>query len=189
MRFLIRSGTVVSVVLALVLSTAGPSSATSGWKWANSTDYGAQGINIYGNGLQITDLVARYITPNADYLNNRDWRFVIDRYGCDPRGKSTSECPRNARWFSGTRHGNPPKGGTTCTTLNIGSALSIQNCQDYGMGVIYASSGGFSGYTVPRTSSAGTWFCTEIQLKTNSSVWQNNKPDGVGLRACAEILA
>lgn len=179
----------MSVVLSLLLSTALPSSATSGWKWANSTDYGSQGINIYGSGLQITDLVGRFVTPNGDYLRDRDWRFVIDRYGCDPRGKSTSACPATDRWFSGTRHGNPPKGGTLCTTLNIGTVASIQDCQDYGMGVAYASDDAFSGFGVPRTSADGIWFCTEIQRKTNAGAWQNNKPDGYGLRACAEIKA
>lgn len=196
-RLFLRSAVAACAALTTVfgVGSATPSLASSGWKWTSNGDYGYQAEELLGNGTTLDTINMRFIPPNRDYFTNTAWRFHITTYSCDPRGKdrTAAGCKQNSLTFNGPlRTGNPPKGGSTCTTLGI-DGTGVEYCEDFGLAWGSTNSKTFSNWTAGKSYPSGTWFCTEIQTnskKNGSGTWSNNGTSNnkeKGLRACAEV--
>lgn len=115
-RRIVTTALVAITSLLPVLGIQSPSQADSGMKWAQSTLYGYQSEDLVGpaGSTKISDIITYFIPPTNDFFSGESWRFHITRYlGCDPRGKTKSECPATGigPWNSNVRTGNPPVQG------------------------------------------------------------------------------
>jgi hypothetical protein len=186
------------IVGALLLTPAfaavapGAALATSGVQCANNGTYGSQCIDVHGSGLQVTDVQSWFTPPNGNYLTNRRWNFELTTYACSPYGRPKSQCPPSHTFYSNTRTGQPPKNGSTCTSLSAGfgggSSVGYQQCVDYGVAYADADFGDWpSFYAMPHTFGSTTYICTEIAV-WNGSRWVDNGAAGsTGVRACATV--
>jgi hypothetical protein len=189
-----RSRILGTLVLTPALAVAAPTAAlaTSGLKCTQNSSYGSQCENVHGTGLQVTDVQSYFVPPNSNYLTNRTWNFELTTYACDPRGLTKSQCPPSHTFYSKNRSGQPPKNGSTCTSLEatFGGAGSVgyQQCTDYGVAYADADFGDWpTFYSMPHTFGSNTWLCTEIAV-WNGSRWVDNGAAGsAGVRACADV--
>jgi hypothetical protein len=176
-------------VAALAGVNAGAAMATSGVQCAQSSTYGSQCIDVYGSGLQVTDIQTWFTTPNTDFLSGKKWRIDLERYNCSPIGKPKSQCPVAATWLGNTRSGNPPVGGSTCITLG-GDPIAVQQCENYGLAYADAKNGYWASfYSLPHTFGSNLWLCTELSIYNSSTgKWVFNAAGLTnGLRGCASV--
>ena len=167
--------------------------ATSGVHCATNSTYGSSCIDVHGSGLQVTDVQSWFVPPNADYLSGRTWNQELTTYSCSPYGRTKSQCPPNhSAWYSKNRSGNPPKNGTTCSTLTAGlgggSSFGYSDCVDYGVGYADADFGDWTTfYGMPHTFGSTTYVCSELAV-WNGSRWVDNGAAGsTGIRACVTV--
>lgn len=185
---------VAPIFVGAMLAVAVPGSpayATSGIQCHASSDYGTTCINVIGSKLSVGDVFGYYTTPTNNFLSNHYWRFELTKYACSPYGNTKSQCPPNAHYYSGARHGQPPVGGTICQSISAGNgavSYTYQQCSDYGEAEVVASHGDISGFSVPKTfSTSPTYLCMEIQVQVNGVYKDNGTAGSAGQRGCATV--
>jgi hypothetical protein len=183
-RRLIRT-LVLSLTVALIPASA--ALASSGLKCANSNQYGSSCIDITGKGLKLQDIQGYFTPPNNDYLSHRSWAIELTSYGCDPRGKTKSQCAPRARWFTRLRHGNPPQQGSNCAVLEP-NGVGFQQCVNYGEAYADAAFRDWrTFYKLPHRFTYDHWFCTEEAVRVHRRWHSNGAPGTPGVRGCAEV--
>jgi len=167
---LILAVAIVGVVsLTVVMVAVAPASPQP---CARSSVYGTQCEMLFGRGLTVTDVNARFTTL-PDFFNQLVWTFETTTYRCDPRRRSKSGCPPEQRTYGTLHRGNAR--GTADTACSDAAARVGDNCS------------GSLRFAVPRTFSGARWLCVEIAVRVNGKWVDNAAGLPHGLRACKQV--
>ena len=167
-----------TICIISVIGPAAPAWATSGQACASSKNSGKMCNKILGHGLTVTDVVALFTLPRADYLTRTTWDFELTTYLCDPRGKTKQQCAPDATHRGPSRSGNPPESSCPaavkppCSVPVVGSAYAFMR---------------ELGVTVPWKLGTNRWLCVEIS-RLEHGRWVDNAPENPrGDRACNRV--
>jgi hypothetical protein len=109
-RFAVAAAVLLATAASLFASwqavganaTAAPTS--SGKQCAGPSSYGTQCVDVTGSGRHITGIRTGY-SDTALLWPNTKWRVDLERYACDPIGKTKSACWAATTWHGRSRVG------------------------------------------------------------------------------------
>jgi hypothetical protein len=157
------------------LSGANASAATpdSGTQCAGPGTYGVQCIDLSGSGLRVEKIETWNWAVAA--LTPVTWRMDLERYLCDPIGKTKSACSAATTWHGRARTDVPIVNRRALTPHLVQSRSHRY----------------WPTFTMPHTFPANGWLCTELAIyNTAAHRWVYNAA-GLphGLRACVTVHA
>ena len=152
----------------VALAGANAALLSSGARCTGPTTYGSQCIDVSGSGSQVTRIRTSF---RGLGLAGEKWRIDLERYSCDPVGKTKSSCPVAATWHGKLRTGRPAGRQQVSFTQSRTSRYWT------------------TFYSLPHTFSAKLWLCTELAFYNSSAgKWVYNAAGlPAGLRACVSV--
>jgi hypothetical protein len=157
-------------------ATASAATTDGGKQCAGPTTYGLQCIDVHGSGLSV-DKIQTW-NPEAAFQTGGTqmmWRMDLERYLCDPIGKTKSMCSAATTWHGRARTGVPIVDRRALTPHLIQSRRHHY----------------WPTFTTPHTFRSNVWRCTELAFYNSvTHSWVYNA-GGVprGLRACVSVHA
>jgi hypothetical protein len=135
---------------------------------AGPTTYGSQCIEVSGSGPQVTGIRTSFTGLD---LSGERWTIDLERYDCNPVGRTKATCPVGAIWHGRLRLGEPAGRGQVSFTQSPTSRYWP------------------TFYSLPHTFSARLWLCTEVAVYNSAAgKWVYNAAGlPAGLRACVSV--
>jgi hypothetical protein len=154
-------------------TSASAATTSSGTLCAGPTTYGTQCIDVSGRGRRVTGIHTSY-SDTALLWPNTKWRVDLERYVCNPVGKTKAAC-----WPATTWHGRT-RVGVRVVDRRAYPPAHLTQSRRYRY---------WPTFSLPHTFRSNAWLCTEMAFynaSTHSWVY-NAKGLPHGLRACASI--
>jgi hypothetical protein len=150
-------------------TNASAATAGSGKQCAANSSYGSACIDVRADGRRVTHIQAWMAGPSNGYLAGLRWRMDLERYVCDPIGKTKSACPATTTWHGRTRKGAARRP----LTPHLVQGRTHRYWPAFGL---------------PHTFRTNSWLCTEIAVHSSAYGWHysgGKLPHGV--RACVPV--
>ncbi|HKU55614.1 MAG TPA: hypothetical protein VJP41_01185 [Gaiellaceae bacterium] len=175
----------LAAVLAMVVSVgsfgwweltganASAATAGSGRQCAGPSTYGSQCITVTGSGLRVTAIQTSFDDTSLFWPNTR-WRIDLERYVCDPIGRTKAACWPSTIWHGQTRTGVRVAGHRPHPVTYLARSRN---------------SSYWPAFSLPHAFRSNVWLCTEVAVYNGpESRWvYNAKGLAHGLRACVAI--
>jgi hypothetical protein len=157
---------------ALAGASANAAVSSSGRQCTPETTYGAQCMDVGGSGLKVTEIQTWFDNTGVFWPSDR-WRIDLERYNCDPVGRTKSTC-----WIAATWHGRVQRGARVVGRV-VQPAHFAQS----------QSNGFWPTFSLPHTFGSNVWLCTEVSVWNGSAhKWVYNGGGlAHGLRACVSV--
>ena len=165
----------VALPLRAVLTSATASAAVadSGKQCTESTAYGKQCIDVRGSGWSVNGIQTSFDDTTMFWPNDK-WRIDLERYDCNPIGKTKSNCWSTAVWHGKARTGDIAGPGNTA--LGAHFAQSRRNAY-------------WPAFALPHAFRSNVWLCSEVAVYNRArGRWVYNGAGlSHGLRACVSV--
>jgi hypothetical protein len=160
---------------AFARAGASPALASSGVQCTPNTAYGSQCVEVRGSGLTVAQIRTSFDDTPLLWPNLK-WRIDLERYGCDPIGKTKSMCWATATWHGEAREGVPTPGNRYPPDVHFAQSRS---------------GGYWSSFSLPHTFGSNAWLCAEVAVYNRATgKWvYNGRGLAHGLRACVSVHA
>ena len=154
---------------ALSTGNAKAAVGSSGKQCVGPTPYGSQCIDARGSGLTVTQIQTWFDDTGMFWPNHR-WRIDLERYACNPLGKTKSACWASVVWHGKTRAGDVPRPRNTALPAHFGNRY-------------------WPTFTLPHRFNSNGWLCTEVSVFNSAAGrWVYNGAGlSHGLRACVSV--
>ena len=154
-------------------ANASGATAGSGKQCAGPTTYGSQCITVTGSGLRVTAIRTSFDGTSLFWPSTR-WRIDLERYVCDPIGRTKATCWPATIWHGKTRSGVHVDGHRPYPVAHLAQLRS---------------SSYWPAFSLPHAFRSNVWLCTEVAVYNRpESRWvYNAKGLAHGLRACVAV--
>ncbi|MGZ4407790.1 MAG: hypothetical protein ACXVY6_03215 [Gaiellaceae bacterium] len=158
---------------AVMSANANAAVASSGRQCTPSTAYGTECIDVRGAGLRVQRIQTSFDNTGMFWPADK-WRIDLERYDCDPVGKTKAAC-----WALATWHGKTRTGAVIGPRNTALSAHSVQS----------RSRSYWPTFSLPHRFASDLWLCTEVAAYNAARrIWVYNGGGlSHGLRSCVSV--
>lgn len=153
-------------------ANARAATASSGKQCARSNTYGSQCIDVLGSRQRVTE-IQTWFDDTGMFWPNDHWRIDLERYICDPIGKTKATC-----WAATTGQGRGDNGRISWIARASRCTLHSRDTTATGRRSLYRD--------VFRSD---VWLCTEVAVYNAATHrWVYNAAGlAHGVRACVSV--
>jgi hypothetical protein len=153
-------------------ANASAATASSGKQCARSSTYGSQCIDALGSGRRVTE-IQTWFDDTSMFWPNDKWRIDLERYICDPIGKTKTTCSAASTW-----HGRVLTGARVVDRQSQPLHLAQSRSNGY-----------WPTFPLPHTFRSNVWLCTEVAAYNAATHrWVYNAAGlAHGVRACISV--
>jgi hypothetical protein len=128
---------------------------------------------VRGSGRRVTEIQTSF-NDTAMFWPNSRWRIDLERYNCNPIGRTKAQCPTVAGWHGKTRTGIRTPGNRYPPQVRFAQSRS---------------NGYWSTLSLPHTFRSNGWLCTEVAVYNSAQKeWVYNAAGLTrGSRACVSV--